>query len=289
MHKTSLRLVRALVVAGLAVAGYFWLIPTSHADGKLLGTLLIDHTAAPAVPSKAAVSQSIPPSRSTFSVLKKAAKSEPLQSGLYERAWYVSASAPPETGLLLLYLPDVPGARTALSDGFKQLAATPQFSNETASDRKEFTVASVPGSKAESYALTDKSTGKLAGYSYSFGFRVGRAVISELMVTSGTKPVRAAAVADAQAEHRLLERKEAGFSLSTRQLPVVASVVYIVVAAAVVAGALFVPEQAVVAVRRRRERHEAKERERVQSQYRARGRRAVKRHRAPAWRQGARR
>jgi hypothetical protein len=71
--------------------------------------------------------------------------------------------------------------------------------------------------------------------------------------------------------------------------PVVASVVFGVIAVLIAAGAFFVPEWAPHALRRRRARHEAKKLENARSQYRARGRRAVRRHRAPAWRQPGRR
>jgi hypothetical protein len=274
------------VVAALAAGGFFLFIPSSHPDDKLVGRLLIAHSAAPGVPSKASTSEAVPAATSTFKVVKKAEKADPQQTALYERAWYVTASAPPETGLLLELLPDAPSASLALTDSNQQLKKTPQFTGETASKRTRFLVGSVPGARGVSFTLTDDTTKKLAGHSYSVDFRVGRVVISELMVTTRTTPSTSAAIRDVQAEYSVLRRVEPGFSLSPSHLPTVASVVYIVVGALAVAGAFFLPEWALAVRDRRREHREAKERERIRSEYRARGRRAVRRHRAPDWRQG---
>jgi len=280
------------VVVVLAVVVYLLVIPTSQKNEDLLGRLVIGRSSAPGVPSKPSGSQAVPPSTSTFGPVKQAAKGHPGQTGIYEREWDVTASAPPEAGLILEYLPDdSSAAATEAVVRQKVLSKAPTSNGETSSAPKRFAIPGVAGATAVSYALTDAATKKPAGFSYATDFRSGRAVVDELMVTTSASRSTAAAIEDAQAEHALLLREAPGFSLSPTRYPTVASIVFVIIALLVVLAAYFGPELAVSARDRQRAHREAKHQEQIRSQYRARGRRAVARHRAPAWRQrqGARR
>ena len=136
--------------------------------------------------------------------------------------------------------------------------------------------------------MASSSTNKADGYAYTAVFQVNRAVVGEVLAFPTLRPLSdTTKIADA--EHALLVRTEPSFSMLRTTAPVLASVIWWVVAVLVAAAAFFVPEWAPDVLERRRATHAAKELERARSQYRARGRRAVRRHRAPAWRQPGRR
>jgi hypothetical protein len=288
VHTTWVRALRAAVVVILAVIGYFLFIRTSRADPQLLSRLVISHTSVPRLQHReAVVSRSVPPSGSSFAVVRQSAKKNPNETGLYEIEWEVSASSPPQAGILLSLLPTDADATRAFHDSVKLLSSTPKLENATGSKPTPFPVPSVPGARASSSHLS--SSGKSVGYSYGIDVHSGRAVASIFVVTSDTTFSPSAAIKDAQNEYSVLVSNEPGFSLVQTVTPLVATIVYVAVAAVIAVGAFFVPEWAMRTRRRRRERHAQRERDRQRSQYRARGRRAVQRHKAPAWRQSARR
>jgi len=114
-------------------------------------------------------------------------------------------------------------------------------------------------------------------------------VIAEVITLPGLIRSTSQATKVAQDEHALLLRDEPDFSMFRTTTPVLASAIFWVIAVLLAAAAFFLPEWAPEALSRRRASHAAKDLERARSQYRARGRRAVRRHRAPAWRQPGRR
>jgi hypothetical protein len=289
VHKLSYRLIRAGAVLILALAGFFVFVRTPHVDRKLLRNLVIDHTATPGVAGRRpAISEPVPSSTSSFPAVKAASKSDPDNVGIYETEWYLTASTPPDAGILLTYLPNESAARETLTDAVKLLSKPPTLQGESATTPQRFSVTSVGGAHAV-YSKLTTSAGNAAGYSYSLDFRVGRVVVSELIITKQSSLDTSAAETDAREEATLLERAEAGFTLSSVSTPVTASIVYWVVALVLVAGAFALPELAAAQVQRRHERREQRDNERSRSQYLARGRRAVQRHKAPAWRQSSRR
>lgn len=289
MHTTGFRLARVAVVLGLAIGGYLLFIRTSHVDRQLLRNLVIQRTQVPGLRARPSLSQSIKPSSSTFKVVKDAAKSDPGSTGIYEIEWTSSNKSLFEAGILFQLLPDSQKAHTTLVDSEKQFGSKPQLTGENLAPGTSFAVSGVPGADANSYAMTDSSSGAASGYAYTVVYQTGRAVVTELLEWSNTTLSTAPADSIARSERSLLLRSEPGFSLVHTPTPVISTIVYVAVALVLAVGAYFVPEWAIAARARRRARHEEKERERARSQYRARGRRAVRRHRAPAWRQPRRR
>jgi hypothetical protein len=282
------RVARVVAVVVLALVVYVTFVRTSHPDPQTLSSLVIKQTSQPGLRGRApSVGTSVPASASTFTPVKLAAKAHPGQTGLYETEWYKSTSAAPEAGIVLTLLPNASSAQATLSYSEQQLTKPLSLQSGTSAGPVPFPVASVPGAHGASFALT--TSGKPSGYAYEVDFRSGRAVVSDLMVSADKTRSTAAAVADAQAEKALLGRAEPGYSLTQLHTPVVATVVFALVTVAVALAAWFVPEWAVDVSRRRRERRRLREQDRLSSQYRARGRRAVQRHKAPAWRQPSRR
>jgi hypothetical protein len=287
MMRWKWRIARGVAVLVLAAVGFGVFIPQTRPDGKLLGRLVIAHTALSEVPHKAALSQSVPPSQSTFAVTRAAAKRNPDNTGLYAREWYISSSGPPEVGVVVQRLPTVAQAKAVLGDIDKQLVTAPSLPDETAVDGAAFSVPGVPGGRGESFQLNDSTTASKppVGSSYTTAYRVGQVVVSELMVTTTTRRDDTPIDADSKAGYHLLLGKEPGFSMARTRLPLEASLVYLVGALVVAALAVLAPEFTIGTLRRRRRLHQEREQRRAREQYLVRGRRTVRRRRAPAWSQ----
>ena len=291
MHLWRWRIIRAVVLLALAGVVYSVWIPQTRADRTLLSRLVILHTALPGLQTRHEVSQSVPSSQSAFAATRKAAKSQPDATGIYTREWYVGANAPPEAGLVAQLLPTAATAQTVLQDVLTQLSALPTLSGETASAPKAFSAPGVVGGRGVSFALADSTTTSKAtiGYAYKSAYRVGRVVITELAVSDKAVldpgPIRD----DMRVGADLLARVEPGFTMVRTTVPVLATALYAGIALLLAAASLFAPEVAAGMLERRRERHRERELRRSREQYLARGRRTVKRQRAPAWSQPKRR
>ena len=284
------RLARVVVVLVLALAGFLLVVRSTHADHDLLGNLVIRRISISALPSRPAFTSSIPASDSPFKVIKDAGKKDPDRTGLYEKEWATSTNKTGnlEAGLLVQLLPDSKTAGEVFTKSKKQFVTSPSLTGQTVSAGTAFSIPSVPGAFAEWHAMTSSSTNKSDGYAYTAVFRVNRVVVGEVLAFPTLRPL-SDTTKMAQAEHALLVRSEPSFSMLRTTTPVLASVIWWLAAVLVAAAAFFVPEWAPDMLERRRSSHAAKELERARSQYRARGRRAVRRHRAPAWRQPGRR
>ncbi len=279
-----------MLALALALAGFLLVIRSTHADHNLLGNLVIRRISISVLPSRPAYTSYIPPSDSPFKVIKDAAKKDPDRTGLYEKEWATSSNKTGnlEAGVLVQLLPDSKDAGEVFTKSKKQFVTSPSLTGQTVSAGIAFSVPSVPGAFAEWHAMASSSTNKADGYAYTAVFQVNRAVVGEVLAFPTLRPLSdTTKIADA--EHALLVRTEPSFSMLRTTAPVLASVIWWVVAVLVAAAAFFVPEWAPDVLERRRATHAAKELERARSQYRARGRRAVRRHRAPAWRQPGRR
>ena len=285
------RALRAVVATVAAAVVYFVLIPQTTVQHKELGSLMVTRTALNGVPAKAKLSEWVPPSSSTFAVTRQAAKRDPDHTGLFAREWYVSQNGPPEVGVIVQLLPDATTAEKSAGNVRSQLLTAPQLSGEKAGKAQPFSIPDVPDGRGAAFALSDTNVpaNGVIGYAYKTVYRFDRAVVSALIADAGKTKSTTAAIADAQAGYRLLEQREPGFSFAHRRFPLVASIVFGVVAAVAVAAAVVVPELTLVLVRRRRERRLQRAQARARQQYLARGRRTVRRHGAPPWAQTKRR
>jgi hypothetical protein len=283
--------VRALAVLVVAGIGYAFFIPVSKVDRHLLGHLVITRSAEPGVPAKAALAEAVPPAESTFAVTRKAAKTAPDATGLYAREWYLVADAPPEVGIIVQLLPDAARARTVFAEVRRQLATAPTLQGEKAAGPTSFSVPGVAGAIGYSFSLSDTvnpAKGTI-GSAYKAAYQVDRSVVTELMISTSPSRELGPIRADVRNGAALLRRAGPGFSFVRTTMPLVATIVYAVVAVAAALLAVAVPEFLVFWRRRRRERRLERETRRAREQYLVRGRRTVKRQRAPAWSQPRRR
>jgi len=116
-------------------------------------------------------------------------------------------------------------------------------------------------------------------------YQLGRVGVSELMVTTRTTRDTGPIVADGRSGYRLLSNEEPGFSIAVTRVPLEASLVYAGVALVLAALALLAPEWVRQWGGRRRQLRHEREVRRAREQYLARGRRTVRRQKAPAWSQ----
>ncbi|MHB8438339.1 MAG: hypothetical protein ACYDD4_04160 [Acidimicrobiales bacterium] len=285
MSTTSSRILRAAVLVAAAVVVYLLVIPVHTPRPNTLGRLVIGHPTLSSLHAQVAHSQAVPTADSNFAGTRKAGKDSPDSTGVYERAWYVSTSGPPEAGIVVQLLPDAATAQSVERAAAANVRTAPKLQEESAGLPTSFRVPGVPGITAEAFVLHDatKASAPVVGYAYQTSLRVDNAVVSELVVSTDSSLSTGAARSDAKAEFALLQRVLPGFSLSETSYPWLATLVVALIAVAVVALALVAPEWAVAAVRRRREKHAIREEQRRRAEYRARGRRVAKRQRQPAW------
>lgn len=291
LNGTLWRAVRAVAAAVVAIVVYVVLIPQTRVDHKEVGSLVVTRTAVSGVPAKAKISEWVDPKQSTFAITRQAARRDPNHTALYAREWYVTADAPPEIGIVLQLLPDLASARTSEQKVATQLDNAPQLPGLTPGKAEPFSIPGVPGGRGAAFAMRDTAVPAkgIVVYAYKTVFRFDKAIVTGLSAVDGSTRSTQAAVADAHAGYRLLVQREPGFSFVHPTYPLVATIVFAVIALVLVAGAVIVPEWAVVAARLRRERREARATARARQQYLARGRRAVRGHGAPPWAQPKRR
>jgi hypothetical protein len=280
MGETWMRAGRVAVVAVIAVVLYVAVLPSSHADRSRLADLSIRDPHVSGLKTKPTTAMSVSAIKDTISTVKKAALRDPSETGVYEVEWEATAgSTISEAGLLVQVLPNVSDAVASIPVAVSVYGKTEPGQTLVS----HFAVAGSQGS-GNAYAVKGSSAGA-TGTLYTAIFRVDRAVVIELGESSSTTldPMPEQTIATAEAA--LLASRMPSFSLVTTSRPVWAVVLVIVGGIVIAAGAYFLPEMAA----ERRVTRELRARERARSQYRSRGRGAVKRGQAPAWRQGQKR
>ncbi len=276
MGKTWMRAGRVVVVAVVGVVLYAVVLPSTHADRSLLATLSIRDTHVAGLKTKPTTAMSVSATKNTISTVKKAALRDPSETGVYEVEWEgTSTSAVSEAGLLVQVLPTVSDAMAAIPVAVSVYAKTEPGQTLVS----HFPVA---GSQASGNAYAIKgSNASETGTVYTAIFRVDRAVVIELVESSRTTVAPAPVQTIATAEATLLASRMPSFSLVKTSRPLWAVVLVIVAAIVIAAAAYFGPEL----LADRRVARDVRAQERARSQYRSRGRGAVKRGQAPAWRQ----
>jgi hypothetical protein len=275
-----LQVALATALAVLAVVGYVVFVKQTHVDVHRVSALVIRHPGTRPGLLKAAAprAQLVPTSSSTYATVKKLGLRDPDETASFARTWQGVGATHRAATVLVDLLPDETAAATTRAEAAKLDLGATSFASAGFVRTSRFSVPGVAGSEGSVYAVPASATNP-AGTAYTLVYRVGRVVVSMLAETGPGGLTRSDAEAIARAEHDLVARVEPGFSLAvtTRQLWV--SVVYIVVAAAVVLLALALPGL----VRRQRRVHQERAAVRARYQYRARGRKTVRRHRTPDW------
>ncbi len=267
-----IRVAAAAVLVGLAIAGYVLWMPVHRPNpGKVAVLGLKSAVAGLRAPAKTASVE--PVSGVSLSAVKAAAASTPGETAAYAVNW--SGKAPVTAGSIeLIAMPTDASAKSAQ----KQALAT-ELSQSSLTDSgygygTKTKISGIPGAKAAYYlkgtsptitASTPRATVVI--------YRTGRVIVDATVDAKGVAATTTArSLASAEFHH--LERVGADPVIGETSLPLVASVLYVLVAVAVLAVAEVTPRFVVAARHRRHEaRLAAARRARV-----ARGSKVVKRH-----------
>ena len=277
------QLVAALVVL-VSVVGYVLFVQNSHIDRKHLSSLVIEHTGVRALKPKPVEAEIVPPAKSAFAEMKKAAVTDPSQTGGFGKEWSGSTASGDAATQLIELLPTSVQANIVRSEALAEYTDSKALKAADTTVTSRFTLQTVSGAFGVSF-VTAKSSATTATSGTAIVYRIGRAVSVEYVQTSTGGLTRADAATIASAEHALLERGEADFTMVVTTRPFWPSVIY-ALATLVIAGLILIVPGWVV---RRRIRRQARRDAQARHEYRARGGKALRRRRPPAWAQPARR
>ncbi len=284
MHRWRWRLARSVAVLAAAAACWTAFVATQRVDDGRLAALVVRRPPFSQVRPEPVSARSLPASASTVSLVRRAAKTDPAHAGIYEIGWESPPSAKVTTnaGLLVQLLPSRADAARVLAGVRRQYSTRRAVGGDTYARTETFAVPGVPGARGAVYEISSSSTAG-SGTADVVTFQVGTAAVLELLQTTGSTIGPSQAVALAQQERARLAKREPGLSLVVTHRPLGATVGLFGGAVVVAAGVAVVPEGVGRWRRRRRQRREEHAHRQALAEQRAVGRRAVKRHRAPAW------
>lgn len=269
----ALRLVAAVVLAALAVAGYLMWIPVHRPNAAKLAVLA---RTAPVSGLRARPRTRVTsPEKSPIATVRRAAGATPGETGSYSVQW--KGSKPVSSASLSLdVLPDREFAGSALVDARATALAQSALTSIGYGYGGKTRVPGIPGARGD-YFLSAKSAKitKTTPRATVIVFRVGRVLAGVNVDAVGTAATRTAR-AVAAAEYRHLSVVGTDPALGETSVPVLATALYVLGALAVMALAQVLPAAVMSARRRRLEAAAAAERRARVS----RGKKVVKRHAA---------
>jgi hypothetical protein len=272
------RWLAAGLILVVGAVGYVVFVKQTHLDRSRLSQLVIVHPGVPGLKPKAAAEQEVNTERSTYPTVKTSGENDYNHTGAYARNWQGTAASHNAATLLVDLLPNEALAAKTRAEAARLDLAAGSFAAEHFTLSSHFTISGIPGSSGSAYAVAASST-SVAGNAYSIVFRVGRTVVSQLVEAGQGGLTQADAETIARNENSLLQRVEPGFTMEVTTRHFWPSLIYWVIVVVLAVLALVTPGL----IRRRRAARLAKRAHREQYQYRSRGRKAVRRHRAPSW------
>jgi len=273
------RLVVALIVV-VSVVGYVLFVQSSHVDRQRLSSLVIEQTGVKALKPKPVEAENVSPAKSSFAEMKKAAVTNPSQTGGFGKEWSGSTASGDVATQLVELLPTSAQAKTVRAEAVAEYTNSKTLKAADTTVTSRFTLPTLSGASGVSF-VTAKSSTAAASSGTAIVYRIGRAVAVEYVQSSTDGLSRADATTIAEAEHALLERGEADFTMVVTSRPFWPSAIYVLATLVVVGLILIVPGWVV----RRRIRKQAKREDQARYEYRARGSKALRRRRPPAWAQ----
>lgn len=289
------RVLRAAVVVAAGAVVWVAVLPSRHMVPDHMAALTVREPHIGGLVTKPATTKALAPSSSTVAAVRRAAKAHPAHTGIYEIGWASPPKASPQenAGLLVQLLPTPALARQVLSGVRHQYSSSRSLGGDTYRVEAHFAVPNVPGAEGLTYAISASSSASsspaASGTADVVTFQEGSVAVLELLQSTGKALSTAGVVRLARAELAAVRRAGPTISLAVVRRPMVPTIGTGVGVVVVGAGVAFLPEQLVDWRRRKRARHQQRERERAFDQVRAGGRRTVRRHQAPAWRRQSRR
>jgi hypothetical protein len=283
MRFLKLPRVLAAVVVIVSGVGYVVFVKSSNIDRTHLASLVIQCTGVKTLKAKSVESQLVTASKSGFSEMKKAAATDPTETGGYGKVWSGSTASGDVVTELIVFLPTTSEAKLVRAEAVAEYSNTKDLKAAHTTLTSRFTLPSASGAFGARF-VTAKSSTTGAGSSTAIVFQFNRAVAVEYAESTTGGLTQANAITIAKAEHTLLEQREPGFSIVQTIRPLELSVIYGLVSLVAIALVLVVPGW----IRRRRLRRVARRDEQARYEYRARGGKQMRRRRPPAWAQRAR-
>ena len=228
------------VLLAAALAIYLPVMSVDKVQRGRLASLVVPKPPAGFNPKPVAANP-ISPSSSQFEAVKAAGKRSPDSTGGYSIEW-TDASAPSSgTNAVSLVVSVVPSPADAVK---VQAQAESAYASKSSLKADGYTYAnpvpvpSIPGAAAAFFTPSTLTNPPLV----VVAFHVGRAQVTEFIGIPGEKQaIENEAVSFARSEYDHLRAVLPAFSLSTTSYPLVASLVYWLVAAAVVLAVVFGP------------------------------------------------
>lgn len=277
-HSRSIRLTVSLVLLVLAAVGYLLFVKQTVVEPSRAGALIVDRTGLSQLPGRPSHSEVVPADGSSLKAVKDAARDD--RTAGYVKVWSGKSSTGEEASILVAALPTIGQAKKAQSeaDGQYLHMSAAELTSDHLSVSGRFGVPGVPGAAGVAYSIAKSSTTK-AGTLDAVVLRQGRIVAVGYIESTSKGLVPADVQRLARAEDSRLAAVGPAFTQVGTTWPLVTSLVYWAVALVVALAVPLVPE----GLARRRHRRERRRAERARYEYRARGRKDVRRHRAPEW------
>ena len=239
------------VLLAVALAIYLPLMSVEKVQKGRLAGLVVSKPPAGFNPKPAAANP-ISPSSSQFEAVKAAGKRSPDSTGGYSIEWTDATASSSGTNAVSLVVSVVPTRADAAK---VQAQAESTYASKSSLKANGYTYAnpvpvpSIPGAAAAFFTPSSLTNPPLV----IVAFQVGRAQVTEFIGIPGEKQtIENEAVSFARSEYDHLRSVLPGFSLSTTTYPLVASIVYWLVAATVVLGVVLGPILRERALERRR-------------------------------------
>jgi hypothetical protein len=278
------RWVAVTVVLGVAALGYVLWIPMRHANPAKVAALAVTQPVQGFGPHPAAAERNA--SASPLRAVQQAAATTAAETAVDTAEWK-GAGKKSAGSLIVLALPTGPAARAARAEARTSYLSQTSLTSEGYGYAGALGLAGVPGAHGATFVKgTSPTTSPTSRRTDVEVFSVGRVVVVATARASGTQ-AKAAVDALARAEYRHLLPTGGDPHLAQTTIPAVASLLYAVVAAAVLLAVQVAPSVRAAVRRRRAEAREAA----IRRERASRGSKVVKRRagRTPPGHPGSRR
>jgi hypothetical protein len=188
------------VVVVVAAVGYVVLVKSTRIDRTSLSALVIDRTGVTALKSKPVDSAFVSPKKSAFAAVKKAATSDPDETGGYGKEWSGTTASGDAATQVVEILPTSAQAKVARAEAEAEYSDATSLKAADTTVTAHFAVPGVAGAFGVGVA-TAKSSTTSATTGTAIVFQQGRVVAVEYLQSSTGGLSRADATAIARSEH----------------------------------------------------------------------------------------
>jgi hypothetical protein len=259
--------VAAVALLGLAAAGYAVFVPVTRVNDARLGRLVVN-SAGGGLGVRPSTRGAMSQGQIPFPVARQAARRQPRQAGAYSEQWTGKGPAITGAGVFLALLPSPADAARVRAQAVSQYLDASTLKRQGYTVLQRFSVPGVAGAAGDTFAASASAKSATAAVVVT-----DRRTVTVIFMEGRPAAARAGAVNLARRESALIGQRLPAFSLVGTTVPLVASVVYWVVAGAIVTGVAAGPGL----VRRRRRRREAARQEAMRRGRLVRGKKVARR------------